>query len=77
MIEIYQDISDELKQQAEIIFNLAQQQTNPTIAAEILNSYLNTRFNPREQEFVEFYFNLRMEQLLYERAIDIWEGRTR
>ena len=62
--EIFQDISKEFKACAEFIFNMAARQTNPQSALKILNNFTNICVNEEEKQFVEFYFNLRMEQLL-------------
>ena len=62
--EIFQDISKELKACAEFIFNMATRQINPQSALKILNNFTNSCVNEEEKQFVEFYFNLRMEQLL-------------
>lgn len=62
--EIFTNISDTLKQRTEFIFNIALKQNNPQSIVKILNNFTNTCINEEEKQFVEFYFNLRMEQLL-------------
>lgn len=62
--EIFMDISDILKLRTEFIFNMAIRQKNPQSVVKILNDFTNTCINEKERQFVEFYFNLRMEQLL-------------
>lgn len=46
------------------MFDMAMRQPNVTSALKILNDYTDTCFDEREKQFVEFYFNLRMENLL-------------
>lgn len=62
--EIFKDISNELKQNVEFVFNMAMRQNNPQSALKVLNDFTNSCVNEEEKQFVEFYFNLRMEQLL-------------
>ena len=64
MVEIFTDISDTTKAGAEMIFNIASQ-LNPTKMAELLNNYTNA-CPENEQEFVRFYFNMRMRQIMHE-----------
>ena len=77
MIELFQNVSKEIKEQAKLIFDYSLQQTDPLRAAQILNDFLNICYNPEDHEFVEFYFKLRMEQINYERAINLWKSGTR
>lgn len=64
MIEIFNNIPDKVKEQAEFIFNIAIKYSDISRTIKILNNYINTCINEEEKKFVEFYFNLRMEQLL-------------
>ena len=70
MIEIFDDISKEVKDGAELIFNAAvnaAKKNNDIInMVNTLNNYINNCPNEREREFVHFYFNLRMEQIINE-----------
>ena len=59
--EIFQDISKEFKACAEFIFNMALRQHNPQSVVKTLNNFTNSCINEEEKQFVEFYFNLRME----------------
>ena len=63
MTEIFTNIPDTVKQDAEFIFNIASQQ-NAIKMLEILNEYTNACENEDEKEFVSFYFRLKMEQML-------------
>ena len=62
MIQIFENIPDEVKNRAEFMFNMSIQQPLP-VAAKMLNEYINACSDEEEKEFVEFYFNMRMEQL--------------
>ena len=70
MIEIFEDISQEIKDQASFVFEMALLQPNLLSAVNVLKNYTNTCRNEREKEFVEFYFNMRMENLLNENTND-------
>ncbi len=63
MTEIYSDIPDEVRESAEFIVNLALLKKNPLSAVKMVREYANTCLNDYEREYVDFYFNLRLEQL--------------
>ena len=63
MKEIFTNISNEIKQGAELVFNGALNTHDPIKMLEILNEYTNACSNEEEQDFIRFYFNLRMEQM--------------
>lgn len=63
MEEIFTNIPDEVKQGAELVFNAALKTQNPIKIVRILDEYTKNCLNEEEQEFVRFYFNLRMEQI--------------
>lgn len=60
MIEIFQNISDELKAEAETAWELAQTM-NFIDAAKFLSAYTQFKHSAEEQDFLRFYFNLQME----------------
>jgi len=60
MKEIFANISTETKLGAELIFESALKAQNPKKMLKILNEYTNS-FSGEEQDFIRFYFNLRME----------------
>lgn len=70
MVEIFEDIPQRVKDQAELIFELALLQPNFISAVKTLNDYTNICVDDREREFVEFYFNMKMESLLNENSND-------
>lgn len=66
MIELFPDVPERIKQQAKFIADLAFQKTNPAQIVTILNEYTSSCYSKEERDFCEFYFNLRMEQVLNE-----------
>lgn len=70
MIEIFEDIPQEIKDQVSFVFEMALLQPDLPSAVNVLKNYTNTCRNEREKEFVEFYFNMRMENLLNENIND-------
>lgn len=63
MIEIFADIDDSIKEQAEYWVNLALKQSNPLEAVKILNEFRGVQENERDKEFIDFYVNLRLQEL--------------
>ena len=63
MIELFSDISPRLKENAEFIFDMALRQKNLYETAKILQNFTQLIEDDNEREFVEFYFNMRMEQI--------------
>ena len=64
MIEIFTDISEDTKAAAKLIFNTALQ-LDPIKMTKMLNDYTNA-LAERDQEFVRFYFQMRMRQIIDE-----------
>ena len=66
MQEIFDNISKETKEIAEISWRLAISQKNPMDAADFLNNVTNYYSNimtEEEIEFLRFYFNMKMEMM--------------
>lgn len=66
MQEIFDNISDNTKEIAEIAWRLAMTQKNPIDAANFLNSvtnYYDAIMSEEEIEFLRFYFNMKMEMM--------------
>ena len=64
MQEIFENISDQVKEIAEIAWRLAISHNNPIEAAKFLNSvtnYYDEVLTEEEIEFLRFYFNMKME----------------
>lgn len=72
MIEIFDDIPERVREQVRVVFDLAiRQKTLPQII-KVLKEYTDNCINEREQEFADFYFSMRMEELLNENHNDQW-----
>lgn len=64
MIEIFENIPQSVKNKAEFVFNMASYRKSAPSIVKILNDYTNSCTNEEEKEFIRFYFNLRMQELL-------------
>lgn len=63
MIELYPNISEELREQAKVMFNLIHD-ANPETAAHMLHDFTNRSGRTEEEkDFLEFYFKLRLEMM--------------
>lgn len=67
MQELFPNIPESVRKNAEFIFDMALRQKNLLSMVNTLNEYTNTCSSEEEKEFVEFYFNMKMEQMLNER----------
>lgn len=63
MIEIFEDISEQARQRAKFMFEMALRQPTLLETVKVLENYTRNCPTEREQEFVEFYFNMKLEQL--------------
>lgn len=65
MTELYPNISEEFRKVAETAWNVALAQKTPNDAANFLNNVTNYygNLNEEEAEFLQFYFNTRMEMM--------------
>lgn len=66
MQEIFNNISTEVKETAEVAWNLAMAQNNPIRAAEFLNTvteYYRNIYTDEEIEFLQFYFHMKVEMI--------------
>lgn len=66
MQEIFENISDETKELADVAWRLAMSQRNPIDAAKFLDSvtnYYDKIMTEEEIEFLRFYFHMKMEAL--------------
>ena len=66
MEELFPNIPEQSRKNAEFIVEMALRQKNITSAVKALNEYTNSCTSDEEKEFVEFYFNMKMEQMLNE-----------
>lgn len=64
MIEIFNDISEEVKARAKFWFEVAFAQSSMKNTITMLKEYRDSCNDEHERDFVDFYFNMRMEQLI-------------
>ena len=62
MIELFPNISDELREQAEVYWNLIRTQS-PEVAVQLMQAYVSFNHTEEEQDFLNFFFNVQMEKL--------------
>lgn len=67
MTELFANISEEARDAASTAFDISLMLKTPAEAAEFLHNfteyYVLTHFEPEIQEFLQFYFNMRLEAL--------------
>jgi len=66
MIEIFTNISDEIKNTADIIWRITLAQKNPVSAVSFLNNiikYYNNKLTEEEINFLQFYIQMQMEMM--------------
>ena len=66
MIEIFTDISDDIKRKANIIWRIALVQPTPFSAAEFLNNiteHYRNKWTEEEINFLQFYLQTQMEMM--------------
>lgn len=67
MTELFPNISNEARKQAELAWNIAQHCKTPIDSAEMLNTFTNYYSSVSKEEgireFLQFYFHLKMEEL--------------
>ena len=66
MQEIFENVSNEVKEIAEVAWRLAMAQKSPIEASNFLNNvtnYYDKLLNEEEIEFLRFYFNMKMEMI--------------
>ena len=69
-IEIFANIPEEVREQTRLIANFIFSQLDPEAGLKFMESYIASCDNEEEKEFIRFYFNMRMEQLLNENNND-------
>ena len=66
MTEIFADISDNVRNKADIIWRIAINQPSPAQAAKFLNDiteYYRMKWTEEEVDFLQFYFQTQMEMV--------------
>lgn len=66
MKELYANVSDSIKTLTHYWVELALRQNNPMDGARMISNLVDSCSTEEEKEFVDFYFNLKLEQLLNE-----------
>ena len=64
MVEIFANIPEEVREQTTLIVNFIFSQLDPESGLKFIESYISSCENEEEKEFIRFYFNMRLEQLL-------------
>lgn len=77
MTELFTNIPTDVKKQHSEFIDFIFLHYDAQSAAKIILEYVKTCIDIDEQEFIDFYFNLKMEQLLHENSNDISEESTR
>lgn len=75
MIELFANIPEYVKNQTKFWVDLALQQKDLISGAKMVADYAKTCQNEEERDFVDFYFNLRIQELINENASNIRESR--
>lgn len=61
--ELFTNIPDEVKERTKLIADFALTQLSLPNAIKMLAQYANTCYDEEEQNYVDFYFNMRLELL--------------
>lgn len=70
MVEIFTNIPEEVKEQTRLVANFIFSKLEPESGLKFMESYISSCHDEEEKEFVRFYFNMRMEQILNENNND-------
>lgn len=70
MVEIFTNISEEMKTQTKYWVDLALRQSNPLEGAKILSDFYSVQENENDRNFIDFYINMRFQQLNKELTYD-------
>lgn len=66
MVEIYENIPQYFRDEAERWFDLAMRQGDAIVATNLLAKFRELCVDDEQRAFTDFYFNLRFEQLRQE-----------
>ncbi len=64
MIELYPNIKESFRQEAEFTFNMATQQNNYVKAAKTLMDFINNCYNDEEREYASLVFYAKLMERL-------------
>lgn len=73
MVELFADLPQEVKIQIQKFIDSAFNYFDIKDAVNIIANFANSCFNEEEQDFIDFYFNLKMEQFNNEDTNDLSE----
>jgi len=63
MTELFTELPDNVKRQAEKFVDITLQNDDPFDIVNILNEYTESCQSEEEREFVQFYINMRLEEM--------------
>lgn len=63
MTELFTELPDNVKRQAEKFVDMTLQNDDPFDIVNILNEYTDSCQSEEEREFVQFYINMRLEEM--------------
>lgn len=63
MTELFTELPDNVKRQAEKFVDMTLQNDDPFDIVNILNEYTESCQSEEEREFVQFYINMRLEEM--------------
>lgn len=64
MVELFSDIPQEVRDRAKFWVDMSLRQSTLIQAAKMIREYINSCVNEEEADYADFYFNVRMEELL-------------
>lgn len=64
MVELFSDIPQEARDRAKFWVDMSLRQSTLIQAAKMIREYINSCVNEEEADYADFYFNVRMEELL-------------
>ena len=64
MTELFANVPQKVKDRAAAMFDIAMSQKDLVHSVATLKEYLDTCYNEEEHQYVQFYFHMRLEQLL-------------
>lgn len=63
MTELFKDIPEYIRIQTNFWIDLSLKQNDPLIAIQMIESYRNSCLNEYEKEYIDFVFNVKLEEL--------------
>lgn len=63
MVELFKNVSQKIKNETKLLFEICLLKHGPHESAKILLNFQKTLQTEEERDYVDFYFNMRMLQL--------------